>query len=262
MSKLTPDERVRLLEARLGASFLRPELAATALTHKSYVNERGKGQQDNERLEFLGDAVVDLAIGHRLMERFPAATEGELSRLRALLVDEEGLSRVARRVGLGELLLLGRGEDMSGGRDKSSVLADALEAVMGALYLGSGMEAVMTVVDRHFAEPLDEVTRTLGRDFKTRFQEFAQERLKQTPRYQVVSEAGPDHEKIFEVEVALGTEAYARASGRSKKEAEQAAARSALELVEQGLKPADKPTEGVGQGAPEAAPGPKDDTPA
>ncbi|HVE81586.1 MAG TPA: ribonuclease III [Myxococcales bacterium] len=231
--KLAPEERVELLEAKLGSRCGGRPLLLAALTHKSWVNEhREDGNTHNERLEFLGDAVVDLAISHRLMERFPRATEGELSKLRALLVNEESLARVARSVGLGELLLLGRGEEMTGGREKSSVLADALEAVIGAVYLAGGMGQVMELVDRHFGEALAGVAEGRnGLDHKTLLQENAQERLRTSPRYRVISESGPDHDKTFEVEVAIADEPYARASGKSKKEAEQAAARRALQRL-------------------------------
>jgi ribonuclease-3 len=242
--KLTPDGRVALLEARLGLGPSpgpdeRP-LLLMAITHKSYVNEHpGAGAGDNERLEFLGDAVVDLAISHRLMERFPRATEGELSKLRARLVSEEALARVARSVGLGDLLLLGRGEELTGGREKSSVLGDALEAVIGAVYLAGGLVRVMELVDRHFGDGLAGVADGRnGLDYKTLLQEGAQERLKLAPRYKVVSESGPDHDKTFEVEVAIGEETYARAAGKNKKEAEQAAARRALERLS-GQEPAE-----------------------
>jgi ribonuclease-3 len=233
VEKLSLQERVEALETRLGVPVTRRDLGLAALTHKSYVNEHKDSRlQDNERLEFLGDAVVDLAISHRLMERFPLASEGELSKLRALIVNEEGLARIARALSLGELLLLGRGEEMTGGREKSSVLADAMEAVIGAVFLGSGMDTVMALVDRHFTEALDGVAEgRSGLDYKTKLQEDVQNRLKLSPRYRVVAEAGPDHEKTFEVEVSIGAELYARASGRSKKEAEQAAARATLDML-------------------------------
>ncbi|XXF81592.1 ribonuclease III [Myxococcaceae bacterium GXIMD 01537] len=233
---MTHAERIQTLETRLGVPLAKPDLGLQALTHKSYVNEhKDAGLQDNERLEFLGDAVVDLAISHRLMERFPSASEGELSKLRALIVNEEGLARIARRLQLGEVLLLGRGEELTGGRTKSSVLADALEAVIGAVYLGSGLEVLLGLVDHHFAEALDGVAQgRSGLDYKTKLQEDAQTRLKVAPRYRVVSEVGPDHEKTFEVEVTIGADLYARATGRSKKEAEQAAARATLEMLQKG----------------------------
>jgi len=228
------EERVTALESRVLVDFADKSMALAALTHKSYCNEhRDEPCEDNERLEFLGDAVVDLAVGQRLMERFPSANEGELSKLRALIVNEEGLARVARSMALGELLLLGRGEELTGGRDKSSVLADALEAVIGALYLGNGMPAVLALVDRFFAEALDGVADgRQGHDYKSLLQEDAQNRLKAAPRYRVVAEKGPDHEKIFEVEVTIGNDVYARSEGRSKKEAEQAAAQKTLEMLQ------------------------------
>ncbi len=232
MDKATPEvmEALDGLARKLELRMRDDGLALASLTHKSYVNElRGKAGTDNERLEFLGDAVVDLAIGHRLMERFPSVNEGELSRMRALIVHEEGLARVARALGLGELLFLGRGEELTGGRDKSSVLADALEAVLGAVYLSEGLAPAMALVDRHFAQALDTVkTGRAGDDAKTRLQELAQERFRSSPRYRTLSESGPGHEKTFEVEVRVGPDLTAAASGRSKKEAEQAAARAAL----------------------------------
>lgn len=233
MEKLGPDERVKVLEERLQFSFPDRRLPLSAITHKSYANEhKDHGGTDNERLEFLGDAVVDLAISHRLMDQFPLAQEGELSKLRALIVNEDGLARIARALKLGELLLLGRGEELTGGRDKASVLADALEAVLGAIYLSGGMSAVLTTIDQFFSEALAGVAQgRSGYDYKTRLQEEAQLRLKLSPRYRVVSETGPDHEKLFEIEVVAGDGISARATGRSKKEAEQAAAKVALERL-------------------------------
>lgn len=233
MSRPTEAERVAKLEQLLLVELPNSALAISALTHKSYCNEhRDEGCTDNERLEFLGDAVVDLAISHRLMERFPSASEGELSKLRALIVNEEGLARIARKIALGELLALGRGEELTGGRDKSSVLADALEAVVGAVYLSSGMDKVMVLVDRLFSEVLDGVAEgRSGLDYKTLLQEDVQNRLRVSPRYRVVSERGPEHEKVFEVEVTIGVDTFARSTGRSKKEAEQSAARETLAIL-------------------------------
>ncbi len=230
----TNEERVGQLEAKLLLELPDRPLALAALTHKSYCNEhRQESTSDNERLEFLGDAVVDLAVSHRLMQRFPSAAEGELSKLRAQIVNEEGLSKIARRLGLGELLLLGRGEELTGGREKSSVLADALEAVIGAVYFSAGMGKVMELVDRLFAPELDLVASgRADKDYKSLLQEDVQNRLRLSPRYRVVSEKGPDHEKIFEVEVTIGEDVYARSTGRSKKEAEQAAARETLVMLQ------------------------------
>ncbi len=246
--KLTADERLAALEARLLVDLGDRPLALCALTHKSYCNEhRDEDCLDNERLEFLGDAVVDLAISHRLMERFPNASEGELSKLRALIVNEEALAKIARKVGLGDLLLLGRGEELTGGREKSSVLADALEAVMGAIYKSGGMTRVMELVDRFFTDILDGVAEgRAGQDYKTLLQEDVQNRLRVSPRYRVVNESGPDHEKIFEVEVTIGDDVFARSSGRSKKEAEQAAAQKTLARLQEVAAASEKPVGGSG----------------
>lgn len=232
-SQWSPQERVAALEERTQHRFSDPQRALTALTHTSYCNEhKDEPVEDNERLEFLGDAVIDLVIGQRLMERFPRANEGELSKLRALIVNEEGLARTARAIGLGELLLLGRGEELTGGREKNSVLADGLEAVVGALYLGDGVAAVLSLIDRFFGAALDGVADgKSGRDNKSLLQAAAQARMKASPRYRVVNETGPDHLKIFEVEVSINGELFARSTGRSKKEAEQAAAEKTLQML-------------------------------
>jgi ribonuclease-3 len=166
------------------------------------------------------------------MEKFASADEGELSKLRALIVNEDALARVARELRLGELLRMGRGEDLTGGRSKSSVLADALEAVIAAVYLTQGLSGAMAVVDRHFAEALAGVADgRSGDDYKTRLQELMQSQSRPAPRYRIVAEEGPDHAKTFEVEVSVGAEVFGRATGRNKKEAEQAAARKTLEVV-------------------------------
>ncbi len=228
--KQSPAERLARLEACARQAFQDPQQALVALTHKSYSNEQKDECEDNERLEFLGDAVLGVAVSQRLMERFPNATEGELSKLRALIVNEEALARVARVVGIGELLLLGRGEDLQGGRDKASLLADALEAVIAALYLGNGILGVLAFIDVFFADALDGVAQgRQGRDHKSILHEAVAQRLKATPRYRVVNQTGPEHERIFEVELTINGEVYARSTGRSKKEAEQAAAEKSLE---------------------------------
>jgi ribonuclease-3 len=221
------------LEARLGMPVTDAQLALAALTHKSFVNEhRAEGLQDNERLEFLGDAVIDLAVSHRLMERFPGAREGDLSKIRAALVDEAALARIARELDLGALLRLGRGEELTGGRDKSSLLADAMEAVFAVLYLCGGLAPVLSLVDRFLGDAFARADAgTLDRDYKTQLQELAQSRLRASPRYRVVAEHGPDHSKIFEVELELKGEVVGRGAGRSKKDAEQGAAKLALERM-------------------------------
>jgi ribonuclease-3 len=229
-----PVDPVATLEARLGLCLGDRSTALTALTHKSYVNEHRDepGLGDNERLEFLGDAVIDLAVSHRLMERFPAAREGDLSKMRAAVVDEQGLSEMARALDLGSLLRLGRGEELTGGRRKASLLADAMEAVVAALYLDAGLAPVLFLIDRFLGDAFARAAAgTLDRDFKTQLQELAQSRVRATPRYRVVGEHGPDHSKTFEVETELRGEVVGRGTGRSKKDAEQAAAKIGLDLL-------------------------------
>lgn len=225
------DPAVTALEERLGVRLPDPLVALAALTHKSFVNEhRGEGLTDNERLEFMGDAVIDLAVSHRLMERFPQAREGELSKIRAAVVDEAGLAALARSIDLGSLLRVGRGEELTGGRQKSSLLADAMEAVIAAVYLGGGMAPVLQLADRFLGDAFARAAAgTLDRDFKTQLQELAQSRLRATPRYRVVAEHGPDHSKTFEVELDIRGEVRSQGIGRSKKDAEQAAAKIAFE---------------------------------
>lgn len=226
-------DRVRELQRRLSLPLGDGATALAALTHKSYVNEhRGESLTDNERLEFLGDAVIDLAVSHRLMELLPSAREGELSKLRASIVNEAGLSEVALGVGLGDLLLLGRGEELTGGRTKPSLLADALEAVIAAIFLAGGLPRVFEFVDRFLGEALRRAASgSPDRDYKTQVQELSQARLKATPRYRVVEERGPDHSKTFVVEVSVGGNVLGRGEGRSKKDAEQLSARAALEAM-------------------------------
>src|SRR6266542_6875062 len=226
---------VTALSRRLGLPLPDRATALAALTHKSYVNEHRdeQGLADNERLEFLGDAVIDLAVSHRLMERFPAAREGELSKMRAAVVDEQGLSEMARALDLGALLRLGRGEELTGGRQKASLLADAMEAVIAAVFVEGGLAPVLCIVDRFLGEAFARAAAgTLDRDFKTQLQELAQSRLRATPRYRVVAEHGPDHSKVFDVELELRGEVVGRGAGRSKKDAEQAAAKIALDTMQ------------------------------
>ena len=224
---------VAALEARLGLQLPDRTLALTALTHKSWLNEhRDEGGSDNERLEFLGDAVVDLAVSQRLMERFPEAREGELSKMRAAVVDEQGLSEMARALDLGPLLRLGRGEELTRGREKASLLCDAMEAVIAVLYLDGGLPAVLALVDRFLGQAFERaVAGTLDRDYKTQLQELAQGRLKAVPVYRILEERGPDHAKVFEVEVRIRDQAYGRGRGPSKQVAAQVAAQTALEAL-------------------------------
>ena len=224
------------LQSALGYRFTRPALLDEALTHKSYVNEQRKGSAvHNERLEFLGDSVLSLLVSEQLSRSLPSTSEGALSKLKARLVSEPVLCAVARRLQLGQWLRLGRGEERSKGREKDSLLADTLEAVIAAVYLDGGLEAGRAVVAKLF-EP--EFTSVLtrqhvpgGEDYKTQFQEWCQKRYDALPEYAVVRESGPDHDKQFEVEVALNRELAGRGSGKTKKEAEQAAAKEALKRM-------------------------------
>jgi ribonuclease-3 len=232
------DEDLSELSVALGYAFVRLDLLRQALTHRSLLNEAGESQslvQHNERLEFLGDAVVDLSVGCQLMERLPQAREGELSKLRAMLVSEASLALSAERLGLGSHLRLGRGEEQTGGRRKASILADALEAVLGAIFLDGGFGAADAAVRRLLGPLLETaVDGALDRDHKTHLQELAQGQLHQMPRYEVLEERGPDHAKVFTVGVFLGERELARAEGHSKKAAEQHAARRALEALQPG----------------------------
>jgi ribonuclease-3 len=230
-------ERVARLAERVRAPLVDRATALVAVTHKSWVNEhRGEGAEDNERLEFLGDAVIDLLVSEYLMSHFPLAREGDLSKLRAAVVDEPGLAAMGRALQLGELLRLGRGEELTGGREKASVVADAMEAVIAAVFLDGGLAAVHRLIDPFLEEAYARAASgSLDRDFKTQLQEQAQARFRTSPRYRVVAEVGPDHSKTFEIEVELRGEVLGRGSGRSKKDAEQVAARVAVEALAAGL---------------------------
>jgi ribonuclease III len=222
-----------ILEGKLGYAFRDRRLLETALVHKSYVNENpGAGKSHNQRLEFLGDAVLGLCISHLLFERYPTLTEGELSMTRAEIVSAAGVSDVAASVDLGEWLFLGRGEENTGGRRKPSLLADACEAVIAAVYLDGGWAAAFDMIRRLFDPRIVALEAPGFTDFKTRLQERAQALRREVPRYSVANEFGPDHDKFFEVVVTVGGREYARELGKSKKEAEQRAAAAALFQLE------------------------------
>jgi ribonuclease-3 len=218
------DELRKALEAALGHRFQHAEALLVAVTHRSFHPD----EPHNERLEFLGDAVLALAIADLLMHRFPDVTEGELSKLRAGLVNAAALAGKARALDLGRWLRVGKGEERSGGRAKESILAAAYEAVLGAVYLDGGYEAARRVVEAHFAADAA-VDEPAGlHDYKTRLQELTQRRWKETPSYALVEESGPDHRKRFVVELTLAGRVLGRGDGGTKKAAEQAAAREAL----------------------------------
>lgn len=222
------------LEQNLGTDFADKSLLQRALTHRSYLNEHpGFPFEDNERLEFLGDAVLDFVTGEYLYHRFPELSEGPLTSLRSVLVRRETLARFAQRFDLGQYLLMGHGEAESGGRNRPATLCAAFEALIGALYLDQGVEAVRRLVEP-FIGP--EVVRTLrensDKDAKSQVQELAQGQMHHTPRYATVAESGPDHAKEFTVEVLIGGKPYGRGTGRSKQQAAQAAAREALKRLQ------------------------------
>jgi ribonuclease-3 len=213
-------------------SFNDPSLLIRALTHRSYVNEHAEVTDDNERLEFLGDAVLDFLAGAFLYHQFPEQREGGLTRLRAALVNTEQLARFAAALDLGGMLRLGKGEAESGGRTRQTLLADAFEAVMGALYLDSGLDAVRAFVEPLFGESAHHILLTeRDQDAKSLFQEWAQAELGQTPRYSTQAVSGPDHSREYTIDVLVGGEPYGTGTGPNKQAATQAAARDALRRV-------------------------------
>jgi ribonuclease III len=223
------------LENELDYQFKDIRLLREALQHSSYVNEQSDpALQDNERLEFLGDAVLDLVITHILMNHFPQTREGELSRMRAAIVNESQLAAVAQRLNLGQYLLLGKGEALSRGEEKSSILADALEAVIAAVYLDGGLKNAFDVIERQFSRVISQVgERLAAEDFKSRLQELVQVRFKTIPHYTVIAESGPDHDKTFEIRLSIGTFLTTHGTGKSKKAAEQVAAQVAFEELQE-----------------------------
>lgn len=222
---------LRALEERLNVRFNDFSLLLRALTHRSFLNENADAVlQDNERLEFLGDAVLDFIVGAYLYDRFPELDEGELTALRAALVRAETLAGFARTCDLGRYLRLGQGESESGGRDRIPTLCAAFEAVVGALYLDQGLPAVEALVEPMIAPALAKIQAdSLHKDARSEFQVWAQARFNVTPRYEVVAAEGPDHDKTFTLRVLVGEEEWGSGQGRSKQAASQAAATAALE---------------------------------
>lgn len=224
-------EQLDLLQDRLGHRFVDPQLLVRALTHRSYANEQGTGA-DNEVLEFLGDAVLGLIVSDLLCSEHPELSEGQMSKLKSYLVSAETLGRLADEFGLGSYILLGRGEEKTEGRNKSSILANAFEAVIAALYSDGGLSRARSFVLELMGPLLEEAEDDPGgapvRDFKSTLQEHVQAAGLPLPEYLVVEEEGPDHAKVFHVEVRIGEGASSRGTGRTKKRAEQRAARELL----------------------------------
>jgi ribonuclease III len=222
------------LEGKLGYAFREPAVLDRALTHRSRANEDSTGSTvDNESLEFLGDAVLGFVMADLLFRDFPQFDEGQKSKIKATLVSTTTLAQLARRMGLGEFLALGRGEEKTGGRKKQALLADGYEAVIAAIYLDGGIEEARGFVSREFADELEDVRSPefWGRDYKSALQELVQSRELYLPEYAVAAESGPDHRKIFQVEVRVNGQLLGAARGASKKAAEQEAARKAIEKL-------------------------------
>ena len=230
------EKNILRLQERLGYQFGDRRVLLQSLTHTSYgyeyLQDETVAMRDNERLEFLGDAILDLVVSDILLEAFPNANEGQLSKMRAAVVNERTLASVARSIGLQDCVRLGKGEAQSKGNEKPSILSSTLEALIAAVYLDGGFNAVYPVV-RHLFAPLFIEERDLIAfyDHKTQLQEMVQARWKVTPSYHLLRTEGPDHAKVFEVEVRISGKKLATATGNSKKEAEQNAAKSAIQTV-------------------------------
>ena len=227
-----------VLRVQVGWPFLDPTLLARALAHRSWCAEHG--EESNERLEFLGDSVLGLVVTAYIFRRYPLLPEGDLAKLRASVVNSALLAELGSELGVGDALLLGKGEDATGGREKSSILADALEAVIGAVYLDGGWEAAESFVMRLLADRIAEYAEGPGGgDYKTRLQEMVARRFEQLPVYKV-SGKGPDHAKTFSADVFVVGVHRGTGGGRSKKQAEQAAARQAWEILSTESVPPDR----------------------
>jgi ribonuclease-3 len=220
------------LEKALGVAFKDAGLLQIALTHRSYLNEHRNGEirEHNERMEFLGDAVLELVVTDFLYKEFPEEPEGKLTSYRSALVNTVSLSETARTIGVNDYLKLSKGESLDTGRARDTILANTFEAIIGAVYLDQGYNAAEAFIQRTLAGKIrDIVGKRLWQDAKSRFQELAQEREGVTPHYEVLAEVGPDHDRVFKVAVFLKEEEIAQGTGRSKQDAEQAAAQTALD---------------------------------
>jgi ribonuclease III len=223
------------LTRKLNYKFKNKDFLSESLRHSSFVNEQlDTDLQDNERLEFLGDAVLNLVVGHILMQRYPDLKEGDLSRMRANLVNESQLASIAREINLGSYIQLGKGEIQSEGWNKQSILANTFEAVIAAVYMDGGFDAVFKLIDGHFSFLISSVTTPIANhDFKSQIQELVQMEYRSIPIYKVVHESGPDHDKTFRVQLEVG-EVQVEGIGKSKKAAEQDAARKGLDILKSG----------------------------
>jgi len=222
-----------LIEERLGYRFRNRDFLKEALTHTTYVNEhREQGQKDNQRLEFLGDTIINSIITTRLFLLFPEEKEGQLTKKRAELISEGALSRIAHHLGIGKYLCLGKGEELDGGRKKPSLLADAYEAIVGGIFLDSTYENTSLVVQRHYESALGTFEEISITDYKSLLLEFCQSRFKALPKITVIHEKGPEHDKEFEVNVILKDRVIGYGTGKNKKQAAQFACKEALRLLD------------------------------
>ncbi len=219
------------LEKRIGYTFKDKTLIYEALSHSSYANEKKKQRHSNERLEFLGDSVLSVVVSEYLFKNYPDFPEGELTKIRAALVCEKSLHQFALRIHLGDFLLLGKGEAHTGGRERPSILADAFEAVIAAIYLDGGLESARKHIMHFIPKTLPANHSLLFGDYKTALQEVIQKNPEEKVEYVLVSESGPDHNKTFVVEVCMNSNIIGKGKGKTKKEAEQMAAKEALELM-------------------------------
>lgn len=221
---------IQFLETILGEAIKDIKRIESAFIHRSFINEfRKKQTESNERLEFLGDAVLDMVVTEELMKKFPEEAEGTLSKFRSMLVNEKTLAQISASIEIGNYLKLGKGEEQSKGREKPSILSDTFEAIVGAIYLSNGMKASSKFIRYVLGEMIESVNvQTHKQDYKTSLQEMAQSLLKTIPRYQIAYQEGPDHLRTFETEVLILEQVMGRGKGRSKKESEQLAAKAAI----------------------------------
>ena len=222
---------MELLEKNLKYTFKNKELLKNALAHSSYTNEKKGGLTSNERLEFLGDSVLSIIVSEYIYKNFPNLPEGQLTRIRASLVCEKALCSFSKQLGVGDYILLGKGERANGGAERPSILADAFEAVLAAIYLDGGMNPAKELVLRFVKEDLIHIEKITFKDYKTKLQEVIQKNPEERLEYVLVDEQGPDHNKEFTVDIMLNSNVIATGKGRSKKAAEQSAASKALELM-------------------------------
>lgn len=228
-------KHIDTLQKVIHVKFKNKSLLMKAMTHRSYVNESGKNVCDNERLEYLGDSVLGLVVNEYLYKHFEDYQEGMLAKIKSAVVSEASLSKIARKINLGSFILMGKGEEQSGGRDRASILANTLEAVIGALFLDSGLKMARIFVLDIIRDEIDAINNlTYLRDPKTTLQEYVQKKYKERPIYEVIAERGPDHKKEFTVKLIINGQEIVTGEGPSKRKAEMNAAKTSLKRIEEG----------------------------